>query len=171
MREGGDFCAWKPLTNSIQLVRNCNKIYYFIRKNNNNLAKEEIAREWGGNEKVFFIQVWVNVAMSTAFVSTFSLFCATKMCKWQGTMEPTISMISNLILGFSHIEMLELITFLIVSWKVLMFLMISHGFYVSSGNFHHTNTHTKAISAKIWCSTFMTSTETHLFPIEFEFIN
>lgn len=32
-----------------------------------------------------------------------------------GTMEPTISMNSNSILGFSHIEMLELITFLIVS--------------------------------------------------------
>lgn len=79
----------KPFTNSIQLVRKCNKIHYFIRKNNNNLEKSVPRWKWEnemGNRKFFstvlsIVSFWPWVRLLCALFHCFN--GAFEMWMWQ----------------------------------------------------------------------------------------
>lgn len=105
-------------------------------------------RNRGGNEKVF-LSLSLSIVSRCGFcLHFFIVLQQIRNVQVTETLVPTIPMNSSVILEFSHIEMLELITFLIVRWKFSC-LMISHA---------HTRTH-----AKLWRSTFMISTKIHSF--------
>lgn len=128
-------CIWKggcdasenPYELSIQLVHNCNKIYDFIRKNNNNFVQIESVRRWWEREKKFFkCESLCGLDVCSRLLSALFHCSSTeteKMCKWQLALMLTVSNESKLdswILRI-YIEMLELITFSYCSPEVFVF--------------------------------------------------